>query len=106
VGFSYGTVIGATYANLFPDKVRAMVLDGTLDFVGNATGHRPGDGAAFPVDVRQGVDRAGQEVFLDASCRCVRRPGARARSPPAGTSGRNAGPCWRGRRPASSPTRT
>jgi pimeloyl-ACP methyl ester carboxylesterase len=65
LGFSYGTVIGATYANLFPDKVRAMVLDGTLDFVGNATGHRPGDGAAFPVDVRQGVDRAGQEVFLD-----------------------------------------
>src|SRR5262249_55562278 len=24
-----------------------------------------GDGAAFPVDVRQGVARAGQEVFLD-----------------------------------------
>jgi pimeloyl-ACP methyl ester carboxylesterase len=65
LGFSYGTVIGATYANLFPDKVRAMVLDGTLDFVGNATGHHPGDAAAYPVDVRQGVDRAGQEVFLD-----------------------------------------
>src|SRR5215471_1125819 len=65
LGFSYGTVIGATYANLFPDKVRAMVLDGTLDFVGNATGHFPGEAAAFPIDVRQGVDRAGQEVFLD-----------------------------------------
>ena len=65
LGFSYGTVIGATYANLFPDKVRAMVLDGTLDFVGNATGHQPGDAAAFPVDVRQGVDQAGQDVFLN-----------------------------------------
>jgi len=65
LGFSYGTVIGATYANLFPGQVRAMVLDGTLDFVGNATGHLPGQAAAFPVDVRQGVDRAGQEVFLD-----------------------------------------
>src|SRR5215470_19979545 len=65
LGFSYGTVIGATYANLFPDKVRAMVLDGTLDFVGNATGHHPGDAAAFPVDVRQGVDQAGQDVFLN-----------------------------------------
>jgi pimeloyl-ACP methyl ester carboxylesterase len=64
LGFSYGTVIGATYANLFPGRVRAMVLDGTLDFVGNATGHRPGEAAAFPADVRQGVDRAGQEVFL------------------------------------------
>ena len=65
LGFSYGTVIGATYANLFPGQVRAMVLDGTLDFVGNATGHFPGEAAAFPIDVRQGVDRAGQEVFLD-----------------------------------------
>jgi pimeloyl-ACP methyl ester carboxylesterase len=44
LGFSYGTVIGATYANLFPGQVRAMVLDGTLDFVGNATGHRPTPG--------------------------------------------------------------
>ena len=28
VGFSYGTVLGATYAELFPDRVRAFVLDG------------------------------------------------------------------------------
>ncbi|MCO5318562.1 MAG: alpha/beta hydrolase [Microthrixaceae bacterium] len=30
VGFSYGTAIGATYATMFPDKVRAMVLDGAV----------------------------------------------------------------------------
>lgn len=30
-GFSYGTFLGAEYANLFPDKVRAMVLDGAED---------------------------------------------------------------------------
>jgi pimeloyl-ACP methyl ester carboxylesterase len=30
-GFSYGTFLGATYANLFPDHVRAMVLDGNLE---------------------------------------------------------------------------
>lgn len=30
VGFSYGTAIGATYATLVPDKVRAMVLDGAV----------------------------------------------------------------------------
>src|SRR5262249_9176722 len=65
LGFSYGTVIGATYANLFPDKVRAMVLDGTLDFVGNATGRRPGEGPAFRVAVRRGVDGGGREVSLD-----------------------------------------
>jgi pimeloyl-ACP methyl ester carboxylesterase len=37
VGFSYGTRLGATYAELFPDRVRALVLDGavepTTDFV-------------------------------------------------------------------------
>ena len=31
VGFSYGTSLGATYAELFPDKVRALVLDGAVD---------------------------------------------------------------------------
>lgn len=30
-GFSYGTYLGATYANLFPDRIRAMVVDGVLD---------------------------------------------------------------------------
>jgi pimeloyl-ACP methyl ester carboxylesterase len=27
IGFSYGTLLGAAYAHLFPDRVRAMVLD-------------------------------------------------------------------------------
>jgi len=30
-GVSYGTVIGSTYAALYPDKVRALVLDGSVD---------------------------------------------------------------------------
>jgi pimeloyl-ACP methyl ester carboxylesterase len=30
VGFSYGTRLGATYAELFPDHVRALVLDGAV----------------------------------------------------------------------------
>ena len=30
-GYSYGTLIGATYANLFPGKVRALLLDGMVD---------------------------------------------------------------------------
>jgi pimeloyl-ACP methyl ester carboxylesterase len=28
IGYSYGTYLGATYANLFPDNVRALALDG------------------------------------------------------------------------------
>ncbi|MCW2880227.1 MAG: hypothetical protein JWQ95_4327 [Sphaerisporangium sp.] len=31
LGKSYGTFLGATYADLFPKKIRAMVLDGALD---------------------------------------------------------------------------
>lgn len=31
LGFSYGTVLGWTYAGMFPDHVRAMVLDGPVD---------------------------------------------------------------------------
>ena len=30
-GISYGTFIGQTYANLFPDRVRAMVLDANIN---------------------------------------------------------------------------
>lgn len=31
IGHSYGTLLGATYASLFPTHVRAMVLDGAID---------------------------------------------------------------------------
>jgi pimeloyl-ACP methyl ester carboxylesterase len=31
IGFSYGTFLGALYADRYPDKVRALVLDGALD---------------------------------------------------------------------------
>ncbi|MDR3069256.1 MAG: alpha/beta hydrolase [Cellulomonas sp.] len=31
LGISYGTQLGATYAQLFPDRVGAMVLDGAVD---------------------------------------------------------------------------
>jgi pimeloyl-ACP methyl ester carboxylesterase len=31
LGFSYGSYIGNTYANLFPRKIRALVIDGVLD---------------------------------------------------------------------------
>ena len=31
VGLSYGTYLGQTYANLFPERVGAMVIDGNLD---------------------------------------------------------------------------
>jgi pimeloyl-ACP methyl ester carboxylesterase len=40
LGTSYGTYLGATYANLFPGKVRAMALDANVKPGGR--GHRNG----------------------------------------------------------------
>jgi pimeloyl-ACP methyl ester carboxylesterase len=37
-GYSYGSYLGATYANLFPGKVRALIVDGVLDPVAWSTG--------------------------------------------------------------------
>ncbi|MEU0880953.1 alpha/beta hydrolase [Lentzea sp. NPDC005914] len=31
LGFSYGSFLGATYANLFPNNIRALVIDGVLN---------------------------------------------------------------------------
>lgn len=31
IGYSYGTLIGATYVNLFPRRVRAVIIDGNVD---------------------------------------------------------------------------
>jgi pimeloyl-ACP methyl ester carboxylesterase len=38
LGWSYGTFLGATYANLFPHEVRAMILDGAIDPVAYTSG--------------------------------------------------------------------
>jgi pimeloyl-ACP methyl ester carboxylesterase len=38
LGESAGTLIGQTYANLFPHRVRALVLDGVVDAVAATTG--------------------------------------------------------------------
>ena len=45
LGFSYGSYLGQVYANLFPDRVRAVAIDGVLDPVAwagtKATASRP-----------------------------------------------------------------
>jgi pimeloyl-ACP methyl ester carboxylesterase len=53
LGISYGSLLGATYANLFPGRVRAMVMDGNLDPV--AWTHAEG---SLPSDLRKGGDLA------------------------------------------------
>lgn len=64
VGFSYGTRLGATYAELFPDRIRALVLDGA---VAPST-----DFAALAADQGAGFDAAllafAEACDADADC--------------------------------------
>jgi pimeloyl-ACP methyl ester carboxylesterase len=62
LGLSYGTGLGATYANLFPATVGHMALDGNLDPVAWTSG------GSLPEPLREGEDLAGAATlrsFLD-----------------------------------------
>jgi len=47
LGYSYGTTLGSTYAELFPDRVRALVLDGAVDPSKNDLEGSEGQAAGF-----------------------------------------------------------
>ena len=44
IGLSYGTVLGQTYLNMFPQHVRAMMLDSIVDGVPHTRAPRTGSG--------------------------------------------------------------
>jgi pimeloyl-ACP methyl ester carboxylesterase len=60
-GVSYGTLLGATYANLFPNKVRAMVLDGNVDPVAWTNGGRKH--TFLSTSLRLGSDKASAKTL-------------------------------------------
>ena len=70
LGFSYGTYLGALYADLYPNRVRAVVLDG----------------AVHPDRARSGAsntDTSGFDSALDAALAELRgRPDLRVRTGP------------------------
>ncbi|MEO7397473.1 MAG: alpha/beta fold hydrolase [Ilumatobacteraceae bacterium] len=47
LGYSYGTALGAVYADMFPDRVRALVLDGAIDPDAGTSNIDGGDGYDF-----------------------------------------------------------
>jgi len=61
-GYSYGSYLGVVYANLFPDRFRALVVDGVLDPVAWSTG-APGE-EDVPFSTRLRSD-AGARAELD-----------------------------------------
>ena len=62
LGYSYGTRIGASYAEAFPQNVRAMILDGAVD--PNAD--------PIEADIRQAA--AFQQAFNDYAADCATDP--------------------------------
>jgi pimeloyl-ACP methyl ester carboxylesterase len=57
-GFSYGSYLGVTYANLFPDRVRAILIDGVLDPVAWANVE-----GAIPFSTRLRSDQGAQTTL-------------------------------------------
>ncbi len=57
LGLSYGTYLGATYANLFPNRFRALILDGVLDPIDYSTG-RDDQAGRLPPFLRVGINVA------------------------------------------------
>jgi pimeloyl-ACP methyl ester carboxylesterase len=68
-GFSYGTFLGATYANLFPDKVRALIIDGVVDPISWTTG-RGDQASTVPLYTRLGSDQGSSETFAQFLALC------------------------------------
>lgn len=60
LGYSYGTRIGAAYAEAYPDKVRAMILDGAVD---------PN---ADPIQADIDQAKAFQDAFNDYAADCAK----------------------------------
>ena len=54
LGISYGTFLGATYANLFPGRVGRMVLDGNVPPVAWTNGGRPSPRLSLYLRLRSG----------------------------------------------------
>lgn len=61
LGVSYGTFLGATYANLFPDKVWAMVLDGNVSPIAWTNGGR--NDARLSTSLRIGTDQGAAKTL-------------------------------------------
>jgi pimeloyl-ACP methyl ester carboxylesterase len=77
-GISYGSLLGQTYAAMFPDRVRAMIVDGVLHPVEWTAGNDP----QLPVSYRLRSGRGAYEALTSALFECNRV--GRARCPVAG----------------------
>ena len=74
LGYSYGTRIGAVYASLFPEHVRAMILDGPVSPTDHVSSFTPIQGQGFET----AWNRFAQSCDNDSSCDLNEYGGAEA----------------------------
>ncbi len=70
-GISYGSYLGASYAAMFPDKVRALIVDAVLDPVAWSTGRRDA-GRSLPFSYRLGSGIGANKAMRSALRECDR----------------------------------
>lgn len=65
LGMSYGSYLGTTYANMFPDRVGRVVIDGVVDPVAWSTGHPDQSQLPFSTRLRshEGTQDTLEEFF-------------------------------------------
>jgi pimeloyl-ACP methyl ester carboxylesterase len=100
LGFSYGTLLGAVYAQLHPDRIRAMVLDGAVDAAADTVTMARGQAEGF----EQAFDNFASWCGQAGAGVCPLGDDARAavttaledarKSPAAGADGRKATAGW------------
>ena len=74
VGYSYGSYLGVTYANLFPTRVRALIVDGVLDPIAWATGVGT-ESETVPFSTRLRSDQGAQATLQEFFRLCDRGSG-------------------------------
>jgi pimeloyl-ACP methyl ester carboxylesterase len=99
LGYSYGTLLGAVYAQLFPTRVRALVLDGavdpTLDSMASAESQAKGFEHAFDNFAAWCKANAGKcPIAPDARGAVTSAIDSARRSPVPGPGGRAATAGW------------
>lgn len=62
LGFSYGTAIGQVYAQMFPQRIRAMVLDGVVDL------SKPGLDSAQAISFENSLRQFANACATDPTC--------------------------------------
>ncbi|GAB2576916.1 alpha/beta hydrolase [Kribbella endophytica] len=66
IGYSYGSYLGATYAKLFPDNIRALAIDGAW----NPSSYSGSVLNDAPLGVRLGQAKGAAEVFAQFKAEC------------------------------------